>query len=500
MNRAKRYHPLLLVFDLVNFVKSFFVFFIMLFVVGLGSSSNYFKYGRYVFILVFVLSFFSKIIGWLTHKYELDETSFRLYKGLFTKSELTVPFSKVQNVNRHTTLFHRIFKMTSLSFNTGSAGEDAEVKFEVISRAEADKMENYVERAGKPLPTGLDDDLPSVEKEEQETLPGRTVHFKPTKNDLLKASFTSLSFLFLVPLLFSFYFKIDDIFELEEEKLEGAFSYLLSSWWVLAMILVLIVAVSVAFGIGRTFLKYGKYELSSDEKRIYISKGMVEESAFSIPKEKVQAIEITQSSLKRLLGLAKVKLTSAGSISSGDDALEINTLYPFLPVERAYEMISEILPDYRVTEGMESLPKQSFWIRMLSPSWVWLAATAALYYFRSSIPFWDGAWWVLSVLLLITVYGMRLMDFFHTRYVLNERFVQFKKGSLTTTLFVSKRDKVIEVKVTRNVFQRFLGLASVGTVNRAKPIRHEGVDDVPVELADAFYNWYIGRTKEIHVE
>ena len=83
---------------------------------------------------------------------------------------------------------------------------------------------------------------------------------------------------------------------------------------------------------------------------------MLNESTFSILKDKVQAIEITQTTMKRLLGLAEIKLISAGSI--GEEKLETNSLYPFLPVKRAYEMIQEILPSYEVTQTMNRLTEK----------------------------------------------------------------------------------------------------------------------------------------------
>jgi putative membrane protein len=112
----------------------------------------------------------------------------------------------------------------------------------------------------------------------------------------------------------------------------------------------------------------------------------------------------------------------------------------------------------------------------------------------------EGAWWVLSALLLTMIFVSRLLNFFNTHYLLKDHFIQFKKGILTTTLFVSRRDKVIEVRVTRNIIQRLLGLASIETINRAKPIHFAGVKDVPVELSDSFYKWYLGRKNEIKVE
>lgn len=494
MTKAKRYHPLLILFDLLKLIKNAIFFVIYLFVIKSGSDSTFIKYGRLIFILAVGITIISIILKWFTHKYKLDDRSFHLYKGLFSKSELTIPFSKIQNVNRHTSLFHRIFKVTSISFEAGMTSEDAAVKFEIISQTEADRMEAHATSA-----ICDDIDLSSNEVDVNKVNSNRTIHFKPTKKDILKASFTSRSFLVLIPLIGSFYFKVNEIFHVEEE-VEEIFSFIMSSWWIIMISIIVLVIASVTFGIVQTFLRFGKYEISSDHDCIYITKGVINETAFSISIEKVQAIEIKQSPMKRLLGLVEVKLTSAGSLSSGENTLEINSLYPFLPIKRAYEMVSEILPSYEVTQKMTRLPKKSFWVRMLKPSWFWIIATVGLFYFKPTVLKVEEAWWILSAVLLIIIVVSRLLDFLNTRYILNEHFIQFKTGSLTTSLFVSKRDKVIEVKVTRNMFQKLLGLATIGTINRAKPVQHAGIDDVPVQLAASFYKWYMGRRNEIKVE
>lgn len=501
MTGAKRYHPLLILFDLWKLIRNSGFIALFLFVIKAGSDSYFIIYGRLIFLLVFGISLISIVLKWFTHKYVLDDVSFHLYKGVFNKTEQTVPFAKIQNVHRHTSLFHRLFKVTSIHFETGMAGDDAAVKFEVISPAEADRMEAKIAGADRD---GRAEHLNGGDLEQaacQTALPrqisNRSIHFEPTRKDIIKASFTSLSFLVLIPILGSLYSKIDDIFHVEKQA-EGLFKSILSSWWMITIIIIVLAVASTAFGIVRTFLKYGKYQISSDQDRIYISKGVLDETAFSISKERVQAVIISQSLMKRWLGLAEVKLISAGS--AGNEELGVNSLYPYLPVRRAYEMVSEILPGYEVSQNMLRLPAKSLWMRMLRPSWIWILATAALFYFKPTVWKMEQAWWMLSIALLILVVMSRLLDFFNTRYLLKDHFIQFKTGSLATALFVSKREKVIEVHITRSLFQKWMGLASIETINRAKPVHHASVTDVPLEAARSFYHWYGGRQNDIKVE
>lgn len=522
MMKPKRYHPLLMLFDVWGFVKNVFFLVIILFVLNYQSQSFLFKYGRYAFYLYTVITFVYIISKWLTHKYKLGDTAFHLYKGIFTKKEQTIPYEKIQNVNRHISVFHRIFKMTSIHFETAMSGEDTTIKFNVISLQEADQMEKVIEQ-GTQHDRELDDHdfgqdklerQNDIDVEEHKEAPdevstlktnaqsgrqNRVIHFNPTKRDVLKASFTSLSFLVLVPILVSLYFQLDDFFDLDE-RAEGLISIILSAWWLIVVIIVALVITSIIFGIVRVYLKYGKYEISSDEERVYITQGVIDERSFSISKQNVQAVEITQSLIKRLLGIVEVKLISAGNLKIDDDDLKISSLYPFLPEKRAYEMIAEILPSYEITEQMAKLPKKALWVRLLRPIWFIVLVSVALFYFQPAIWGLEQAWWIGLVLLIVVIYSFVILGYKNTKYTINDHFIQIKKGGMVTSHIVTKRDKIIEVKVFRSFFQRKLGIASFEIVNRANPVRHTELDDIPVAMAGSVYTWYMDRTKEIEIE
>ncbi|MEK4534281.1 PH domain-containing protein [Peribacillus sp. FSL K6-1552] len=485
---AKRLHPFKIPFELGKVMKGNLFFIIMLYVLNFGTEKTYMKVLQIGFLVYLVWRVISVILQWYTYKYQIKEGTVQITSGLISKSFRTVPFLKVQNVQRRTTLFHKLFNLTSLTFETGMTDDQGSVPFEVISQKEAKRLEqelSLIQELSVIEVDGTEEDILEI----VESVSEKTIHFTPTKQDVLKASFTSLSFLALIPIVATIYNTLDDFFNMKNA--EGLLATLLDTWWIVTIALIGIICIAVAFGIISTFVKYGKYEISSDHERVYIKKGVLDESAFSIQKEKVQAVEITQSLIKRMLGLAEVKLISAGS--TGDKELETNTLYPFLSVDRAYAMIEEILPTYKVERSMERLSKQAFKVRMMRPSFFWILTTVAIYYFKPAI-------WYVSVILLVLIYTLRILDYKNSRYLLNNEIIQFKSGSLETSLFITKRSKVIQIEVERSKLQKLFGLASIETVNRSKPVHHTKLQDVSVEYADEFYTWYTCRTQNIQVE
>src|SRR5699024_3266785 len=121
-----------------------------------------------------------------------------------------------------------------------------------------------------------------------------TIHFTPKTGDLIRASFTSLSFLLLIPIILSVVNKASDFFPIES-KAEEWLSRVIQSWWLVAILITVVIIISVIFGIVRVFIKYGKYTISSDAQKIYITQGTISEMHFSIAKKNVQAVKIKQT-------------------------------------------------------------------------------------------------------------------------------------------------------------------------------------------------------------
>ncbi|GEL05352.1 PH domain-containing protein [Rummeliibacillus stabekisii] len=487
----KHYHPLTVLFDIIGFFKNFGILAVILFL-NKGSDSTFFHIMGWVLLVSFVYTVVASIWKLFTNRYGTDERAFHLKSGIFEKTERTINYEKIQNVQRYTSFLHKLLRMTSITFETGTSGVNANVPFPVLTRSEADRLESLVKRTSHPVSQNMNDEPQPDGGRWNET--ERVIHFTPTHQDLVKASFTSLSFLFFLAIASSLLAKIGALFHLEDTA-EGWVESILSSGWMIAGFLAIVIMLSISVGILITFVKYGKYEIASDDKRIYISKGVLDETAFSIAKDRVQAVEITQSFMKRLLGLAEVKLISIGDL--GDDDNEVSTLYPFLPMQRTYSIISELLPDYEVCQHMKKLPRKSLATRLLKPYWFWLIATILLVYFKPALLDFTYGWAIASAVLLAFIIARRLIVYHNTRYALTGSQIQLSQGMFEKTTFITRRDKIAEVSVKRSKLQQWMGLATIGFINRAKPVRYESLSDIPIQDAKRFYQWYAKRVTEV---
>lgn len=527
MTATRRNHPLMMVNELGKLMKNSLFFFILFFIIQAGSESWYFVYGRYAVVLFFIVTLVSIPVKWWARTYKLNEFSVQVTRSFITTTKQTVPYSKIQQVRRKTQWYHRFFNVTSVTLETSLTGEESAILFPVLRIEEAKTIEDKIqikksEDEGSCVTPASEiqqecSEVVEVNKEEEISLTDGTtdlveeqssaeavhngedtskkIHFTPNKKDLLKASVASLSFFAILPIGASILSKADDFHF--EEKVDGFASYILGSTWVMTLSLILFVFISGFFGIVRTFVKYGKYEIASTDEKVMITKGLLEEDYFSIEKEKVQAVLIEQSLVKRLMGLASLKFVCAG----GDEAdSDVSSVYPFVPVKRSFSLVQELLPDYRFSEQMERLPMKALFLRLLTPSWLWMIATAILFWVKPEPFTYTPAWWVISLLLLCTILISRVLNFFQSRYVMNSVYIQTQSGGFTKSLFLSKRDKIIQMEASRTIFQKAFGLASLNTVNRANPIRHTSIEDVPELWVSHAYKWYIDRKREVFIK
>ncbi len=501
-----RYHPLTILYQIYQLIRNSIILALLLFVWKRGSDFWLFEYGRYIFVLSVLYQFLHIFFNWWTRKYEVKNQSFYLESGVWTKKNQTIPFSKVQNVRREKSFFHALLGLTSLTFETAMDGDDDSIVFEVLTKEQAAQLIDLVEVGEEKVEIAEEkvvEESSGVVKEmmdEDNELDNRTIHFQSSNKDLIKASFTSLSFLALIPILSGLYENLQPFLP-DDEKVQGMLEKILNNQWFLLTVLILAVMISVVVGMLRTMIRYGKFEISSNDTHIFIQRGVLEETYFSIEKKKVQALEVKQTMLKRVFGLAEVKLISTAKTSDDGVEVDVNSLYPFLPIDKAMQLVSQILPSYTIsTREMQKLPKMSLWMRIIRPSWLWIGTFIGLYFFKPSLFGVEEAWWIIAILVFLWLNASSVLDYYHTSFGVDKDQFQFRNGGFSTRLFISKRSKIIELTVSRNWLQRKWGMGSISTTNRSTPVHVETIDDLPQAFIKQFHQWYYERQKYVQYD
>lgn len=498
MIAKRRYSPLYILFEWGSIIRNGAIIALYLFIINQSDGMVVTTF-RWIFIGVLPIMLVWAIMNWFVERYEMNEKAFILYRGVWKKSEQTIPLYKVQNIHSKRNVLHRLFKVTALTLETAASGENDTIKFKVISEKEAEKIQtslqllrteksNKADQADETSIEGLED---QQEGYMEEPLADRTVHYVPTKKDLIYASFTSFNFLIIVPIVLVAYRVIENFFQIDEYVAKW-FGGLTLSWVFIVFIIVVLLLISSAIGIIWTYLTYGNYEIASDEKTIYIRKGIWEESQLTIQKHRVQGIRFEQSFMKRLLRLTEVRL-----LMIQDEDSEVSSLYPFLPASRAEEIVREILPTYIPEEETERLSPQAFYVRCVTTTIFSLAITIPLWVYRPTIfgQDWISLWLGPALFGIIIIY--RYLAYRQTKFIVHGDMIQWRTAGLGTQRFLTKRKQIIEASNDRGPFQRLFGLRSITIMNRGKPVEETTLSDIKAAEAMEIFTWYYERKVDI---
>lgn len=469
-----RYSKLKVFYDLLDLVKSNLFILFILFILNAGSDSTFMNIVQWGAIAMLGLSLLLRIQETLFTKVEFTEDGIYIHTGLFSKSEQFIPREKFENVQTKTNVLQRLFGVQAITMETGEATSDVALKF--VSKADCIKMEDYVLRSGKR----------EQDAEAAINKPERQILFTPTIRNILKAALLSFSFLAIIPISFNVWSDVRPVKHVDVDEVA-----LQLPGWLLILLVSLAVLVAIGIGVFKTFNSYYQYTISMDNERIYVQKGWLSKQSLSIRKGKVQAVIYKQSRYQKILGVTTIKLISTGEILSSEDQ-KINEFFPYLPTEKAHELIAVMLPEYQqcsMTHHASPKAKMLIWLR--PPIFAAIVAV---------IGFWQSIFFIFGAIVFILTYINRILEYRNTAFKLEDTHVQLRSGAFTVETLVTKRAKLLELKFESSLLQRMRGVLSVNVTNRAQPIRVTTLLDIEPSLQPMITTWFEARTKDVAID
>ncbi|MFC4619511.1 PH domain-containing protein [Camelliibacillus cellulosilyticus] len=476
--KARRMHPLWIVFKLASSIKEFLFPLVMAVILNGHSQGLLIKLGKIAILLFLVYEVVAVFLDWWHFKYLIADHKLHIQKGRFVKEKRTIPLDRIQSVNKRRSVFHRALGLAALTFETGAKGDEASVHLNVITLKEAERLQGCLSPS-RNVPYENLKDAPADKLQVSDSL----THFLITSKEILLAALTSLSIFAFFPLIFALYDKINRFFSVDRYA-EEAFAFFSHAWGGYVIIGLVALIVSLLFGIILMYVRYGNFKVASDLERIFVSKGVWSHSETSVPKDKVQAIIFKKNLIRRWFRFAKVELVCA--MDGKDEGEETNVLFPFIAEERAVQLIQAILPTFEIETSVKPLPRAAVFAKLLRPVLFWLLVTAMLLYFWPQ--YWYGSLGLLAVLSVC-----QWFNYLNCGYAWCDPFIRLQSGIFTTELFITRVKKVEELAVVETWLQRRFGLASLRLSTRAKPVHVATVSDIQKETAAQYYHRYAHR-------
>ena len=310
--RQSKIGVLVLFFDsLYKFGKAFLPI-IFIFLIKADFSNK-----LLVFAGIFGLIIITAIIAYLKYlnfTFYIDEENdeFIVNEGVINKTKTTIQLNKIQQVNIHQTLIHRIIGIYALNVDTaGSDKKEGNIKAISHSLALALKSKLLDNEVKKVINSDED-----VFQTTESSLP--TSFLKINLISLLKIGITS-NYVKSIGLILTFFFTIlenlknigkEDV--IDEDKIEKVINSYPIVYGTLIAILLLFTVVFI-INIGRTLIKYFNYSIAKQKGSLLLSYGLINTESTILKPEKVQIVNISRNFFQRKLNVLEIKIKQAVS-------------------------------------------------------------------------------------------------------------------------------------------------------------------------------------------
>lgn len=472
-----------LMLRVLEVIKSFAIPLVLLFVLNNDWESTFGIILRVGILLFLGLDVLQKFFGWLNFRYALDEKTVYIIDGNWIKKEKSLPLYKIQSVHSNSPFLYRLLGVVELTFDTNANSDDASFKLAGVFPNEAKRLEDildHVRHRKTETASPIEGEAEATSEPLSIEKPASRLLYALSTREIIIASLTSLSVFAIFPVASTIISSIDDFI-----NLDGTFDTV-GDWVVhasiiaIGMLVLSVLLLSIVIGMVINFLKYGNFRLERRGDRVRVEKGLLNRSAKEIPYEKIQAIRIKETFIRRWFNIVGVELVAAGTMDEVKD--ESSTILPFVKRERAMNVLNEHFDQFVWSDALHRLPKRSLWIKLLRINWVGLIISGVVLYF-----FRDYAWWL--ILLWAIIIGGKLLSYMTTRYAQNGRFIELRTGAFTVTSFLTDKPRIEQIQVTQTPLQRRFDVCNVLFSTRGV-LAYELIEDIPKQEADAMLNWF----------
>jgi putative membrane protein len=428
-------------------------------------------------------------LRYFTLRYRLQEPELFIRTGLFWLSERRIPLERIQDIRIQRGIFHQAFGVARLEITT-AASEEQEAVLSVVSVAEAEQLRRAVFDHQAQRESGVTDDgKVGARGETLLRLGPRELILGAVTSRIVSTLVALVSAVLYFTLFLSFVRGISAQWETylttwEEKllpKLGGWWSFLLApfSWDDTLVGSVLLILGGLAVSLAAFVIRYQGYRLLRAGGVYSRSHGLFTIKSSSLNRDRIQALKIEESLLRRWIGLAAIWVDSGGDRAQVEEEKKRD---PFVPVVRrwlAFRLAEQVLEGLPVAEPAWKRVS-SLAIRRTTRVW-WLILAACM-----AGNAWSWGWLVLVFLPGFPLaYFLSVQWYRNTGYWVDDDYLISRKGWFNRrTLYLPLRN-IQTVAVRQSWFDRRLNLATleVDTAGQSNTGGGTSVDNLPVEEA-----------------
>jgi putative membrane protein len=461
---GRRLHPLTLVFSALGIARGM-VWPAVAGGFGFGDG----ELDRMLPIILGVLAI-PALIGagakYALYRWRLDADELLLRSGVLNRQNRVIPLARVQNVEVRQSLLQRVFGVAELRVETAGTGLQAEAVLSVLGVGEAQSLRTDLlarrraQAAAVAVPVDAVDGAPAAEPIDRAAVPPLA---KLSTWDLLLAGATANEAGVIAAAaagLLQFTEELPgDVFERvirdAVQRTEGAYAVV----GIAGVLLLMVVGWMIS--ILGSLVRYHGFTLVVDGGEMRKRFGLLTVHEASVPLQRVQAIRVEETFLRRWLGLASLMIETAGGSPGQRGGAEA-----FVPIARRRDvgrLVRGIFGDAPVDEAefqhvhpkAERRLRRRYLITFLVFVWA---------------PFWAARWFDIQpggmlapyvAVLLPLPWLMARWQYANRGWALPPGYVMARSGVLNRVTWIVPDRKLQTLHVLDSPFQRRLGLSTL---------------------------------------
>ncbi len=322
---SRRFHPLTVFFDVGAFLRRAALPMIVALVRAPSAADI-------ILPAILVIGFAGRLLAWQRRTYSVEGGVLRLDEGVLQRRHRSVPLDRIQQVDVHRSLRHRVFGVATLRVETAGDAGGPEIELNVVGLAEVERLRGLLLAARK---SGVAQDGSQTNGDEQGGSSRRIVALGVGEVSL--AGLTGAHLGVMLTILFWPLQLLDDIPGNQLEDFDpSAFNATAGQLFLVAIVLV---PLWLTLAAAASLLRDAGFTLDLDGDEVVVRRGLLERREAHVALTRIQMVQISQGLLRRPFRMVAMRIQSAGG--SGE-ASRISI--PILPAAAVERVLTEVLP------------------------------------------------------------------------------------------------------------------------------------------------------------
>ncbi len=455
----------------------------ILLIVFINPNRQIDNFELYIVIGISLISATLSIASYFKFKYHLLDDEVIINKGILKKTNLNVPFDRIQAINTNQTLLHRIFKVASIEIDTAGS-KNNEIKIDAIDLETASALKSFV--LSQKSQVQKDNTVDAItDLEDEKTLLQLDI---PA---IIKVGFGENHFQsFMIIALFTFGLLqyADILFDRDQySSIEEQVNTIVKSF--IFILIPLAIIASLLLTLVRTVLKYYNLNFKETTQGYKLVSGLFTRHEKQANFQKIQLVGWHTNPLKKLFGMFQLNLSQAFSSSM----VKAQTMQ--IPGMYAHQL-QNVCESYFSSQERDDLLLHKVSAREMIRTFSKVGtAVGGIAIIKWIIPQFDISW--LAIVLLLTLAIVyTYVSWTQWQVQVSRNGLLLRRGFLRTTYLLLRWEKIQGLRTRQSIFQKRHALTDLHIFTAAGTVKIPYLNEDSVDHLRDYLLYYVESNNE----